>query len=1439
MFFVFDLETRALFNETRQDGNGAMEQDLLAFMKMTGKDPSRLIFEDELTSLNNRRFLGHYFEHKVDWERTCARPVSLLMLDLDHFKQINDTHGHQAGDEALVFVAELIRRAAAETGIPIRYAGDEFMVLLPESGKDDALALGQRLVQAARDNSCHISDPDVSLRITFSVGVASAPDDAVSGKELVARADSALYLAKRTGRDRVADAAQVDPETTAAKNALAAANRSPTAGRKAQLAQVVGHLKKFMQKESQFLLVEGAPGTGKTAFLDMVDQTLARTRIPRVRVAAMAQELFRPYCVAADIVLALMDRKPDKGVAALKGLAGAERDALACVLPQLAGCDRKWEDEEDDSRNREMIFTTLFKFIPALIDRGPLVLFVDDMHLADEASLMLLRLFIQKKAFPVFVCASATDTGSAAVIPDDDSIPLERFRYSHGSELGIHKVRLTPLSDDDVAAHLSQAFPEAMFPNDFVRELARASQGNPLFLSEILKNLVADKKIRAAGKGWAVETLEEGYLPRSLEEIISRKVTSLDEESKRILATVSAYGDNVSMSLLSGSANEMEAQVQDFLEQAVSQGLVSVDFNYNDENVRFLSSRVAELIYGGMGDDPREKIHERIGSYQESLHKEGLLPSAAILAYHFQRSANIEKAKLYEALQSRHNTVVFNASEAAFYSGDGPPDAVPDEPLDAEGTSLVADLMRSFLIAIRNTKLYPAGSQLTRNAVAKLKSVLDAILLTNSQIHLAHEKKVLYINGVEADVSDYKGTADSFVTFLGRLELAGLIFKQGISEDELFKMLDAAGRVDRKMIRDKFWVEFAAEQGLARILLRQVRYAEMREGPAVPSEEEARELAATLSEESELSYDDLVYAASVVRNFLGAAAKMRLYPPEGPVAAIAIEQVMDSLKNFFERQPYLTLARVGSAFLANGSRVEHPEFEKLTPALLRYLETSGIKSITFLPKSTTSDFVAFFRTAANRPQESVDAAFWTGSAREQGISGILFDQAVYGILESQKKQAGLPEDEESPHDGPPIMTRKDEGEPEAGNAAQKKRDPVEEAPELVRDLFLKGEAEEASMVLENLFSIYAGGDNAKKIAVIQAVKSLAEAPDLGSQAPFLKMLAEPALSAFSTETGAEALSRLVPVLVGLASSMVELSDYNLATWVLGKLNQRRDSLYESDSEADYDLADRIVILLPPQTEKLLVTDAASSNPERRQAALSIMGGLGPAAVPLLLGVIKESDDPRTRQVAASAISKAGDEAVGLFKAELATDSDPAHRSSMLTVADLIDRDLGSEIAIALGDGSPKVRHAAFGLAERLGGVEISTLLMSYVDNSDVPLAEGAIRTLGRICSRNAAPALIEVVRTAKEPRTTTAACTALGCLCAKDAVAPLARLLKPRGFLWFKKEQPAAVRGAAALALASIADPAGLEVLAALADDPEPRVREAVKRAFPVKPAEK
>ena len=98
--------------------------ELIDFLQNVGKDPSRLIFEDELTGLHNRRFLHSYFEHKVHWDRDDSFPISLLVVDIDLFKAINDTYGHEAGDEALKFVATLITEVAGENGYPGRFGGD-------------------------------------------------------------------------------------------------------------------------------------------------------------------------------------------------------------------------------------------------------------------------------------------------------------------------------------------------------------------------------------------------------------------------------------------------------------------------------------------------------------------------------------------------------------------------------------------------------------------------------------------------------------------------------------------------------------------------------------------------------------------------------------------------------------------------------------------------------------------------------------------------------------------------------------------------------------------------------------------------------------------------------------------------------------------------------------------------------------------------------------------------------------------------------------------------------------------------------------------------------------------------------------------------------------------------------------------------------------------
>jgi diguanylate cyclase (GGDEF)-like protein len=158
---------------------------------------AKLARTDELTGINNRRAFLSLGRQALEQARRYNRPLTMVMIDIDFFKKINDTHGHAAGDEVLQVVAETIARSARAPDIAGRIGGEEFGLLLPETEQPEGVALAERL---RRD----LAAVDVGgIRFTCSFGVAARADDTVLDS-LMRRADEALYRAKNEGRNRVA-----------------------------------------------------------------------------------------------------------------------------------------------------------------------------------------------------------------------------------------------------------------------------------------------------------------------------------------------------------------------------------------------------------------------------------------------------------------------------------------------------------------------------------------------------------------------------------------------------------------------------------------------------------------------------------------------------------------------------------------------------------------------------------------------------------------------------------------------------------------------------------------------------------------------------------------------------------------------------------------------------------------------------------------------------------------------------------------------------------------------------------------------------------------------------------------------------------------------------------------------------------------------------------
>lgn len=161
---------------------------------------------DPLTGVNNRRYLDRRLEEEVTRARRYALPFSILLIDIDHFKLINDTYGHQVGDQVLVSYARLLKDTSRKTDVVARYGGEEFLIIAPSTPGEEAVRLAERIRHEAEIRQFAVRGKEGQqerIHITVSIGVANLGDEIDSLEKLMQCADQALYRAKNEGRNRV------------------------------------------------------------------------------------------------------------------------------------------------------------------------------------------------------------------------------------------------------------------------------------------------------------------------------------------------------------------------------------------------------------------------------------------------------------------------------------------------------------------------------------------------------------------------------------------------------------------------------------------------------------------------------------------------------------------------------------------------------------------------------------------------------------------------------------------------------------------------------------------------------------------------------------------------------------------------------------------------------------------------------------------------------------------------------------------------------------------------------------------------------------------------------------------------------------------------------------------------------------------------------------
>jgi diguanylate cyclase (GGDEF)-like protein len=206
IYEIFDLIRYAEENSVRaqelQERVSRLERenlDLMVKHRILSENSAR----DTLTGLYNRWYVLDKIEAEINRSLRHGAPLSLMMLDIDHFKRINDTWGHSAGDQVLQHVGKVLRDSCRVYDVPGRYGGEEFCILLPETRMDNTTVVANRIRERLEVTDMEV--PGASVAVTASIGIAALEggSDVITGAGLIDRADRALYSAKDRGRNRV------------------------------------------------------------------------------------------------------------------------------------------------------------------------------------------------------------------------------------------------------------------------------------------------------------------------------------------------------------------------------------------------------------------------------------------------------------------------------------------------------------------------------------------------------------------------------------------------------------------------------------------------------------------------------------------------------------------------------------------------------------------------------------------------------------------------------------------------------------------------------------------------------------------------------------------------------------------------------------------------------------------------------------------------------------------------------------------------------------------------------------------------------------------------------------------------------------------------------------------------------------------------------------
>jgi diguanylate cyclase (GGDEF)-like protein/putative nucleotidyltransferase with HDIG domain len=647
---AFDPDVFAHFEEVLRDGPDALatslgeETDLVARQDTMAMPEVRIDSSappDDLTGLPLRRAFTDAATTTLAACRTAGRSAAMLVIDVDHFKLVNDTFGHLQGDDVLRVVADMLRQVTRGGDFVGRYAGDEFVALLPNTRPEEARDVAERLRGAVERQKVPRRGGG-TVGVTLSIGVAAAPLHGETVELLFAAADAALYGAKRRGRNSVTLAAGAgDVGETPTINIERFVGRIDERRRLAQL------LQESSDGSPKVVAVQGEAGVGKS--------TLLRQLAPEVRVRdgtlvfgrCHEADVRPPYGPWAEIITAIHER----GTVPPR----AWRE-LPLLVPALA--DPITGPVQRESGGKYALLEEIAEYLRSATADGPLVLVLDDIQWADVATWDTLEHLIpQLTNERLMICL---------IIRTEDlrGTALERRRRLSRDER-FQELRLSRLTRDELRQWMEGAFHGQPPDGDLVQFLFGYTEGNPLLVVQVLRTLIDEGAVDYVDGQWQWRAVEELELPVAVNDLVARRLERLSAAARSALTTAAVVGRHFDADLVVDALGCAEDDLIDAIDEGVAACVIEPVAGSRGDRFGFTHGLLAEAMRRSVIGLRLRRIHGRVAEAIEKRRPD----AAPEIAVHYDQAGNAEQAYRYALLAGRRATTLYAHEEAtAFFS---------------------------------------------------------------------------------------------------------------------------------------------------------------------------------------------------------------------------------------------------------------------------------------------------------------------------------------------------------------------------------------------------------------------------------------------------------------------------------------------------------------------------------------------------------------------------------------------------------------------------------------------------------------------------------------------------------------------------------------------------------------------------------------------------